>query len=160
MEAEKLAKCMEGALGLPVVPQSDCGLPPAWPFLAYSVQTGGTAPKGTVCRADGKWFWQARQNWSLTMCAAEAEQARAAAQKAVEWLLGGGGEALAGLGYAVEKVGDLQNRDSLLTAETECREGFELHLAYMVEAEKERAEGWIETASVEMTGQKERGQDV
>lgn len=127
--------------GCEVVKANIGGAPiPDYPYISFTILNTDTG-KGTYSTVDGrKKYMLLTQTWSFTVQGEDDDQALETAMKARDWLEESGRLLLGDNRIVVQKVGAIQNRDTLLTVDYEYRKGFDVVLSMenlVEEAERE-----------------------
>lgn len=145
-------------LGKPVIrsnqneePQKDL---PEYEFISYTITQLMSQNKGTYgVYSDGIDRKPFTQTWSVTSISDDNFKSVANAIKAREWFDHVGTVYLYDNGVVVQSVGNVTNRDNVLTTEYEYKNGFDVVFSFLDEVENPMAEaGYIET--VEFNGEK------
>lgn len=131
------------------VPRNTAVGAPPYPYLAYTVTSLAGEERGGYCedRETGEAYRQARLTLSLTLQSDQREEAQTLALAAHDFFGWAGGTWLADYGMVVQAVGAITNRDNLLSAQFEYREGFDLTITAMnhVHVTREQRAGGIES---------------
>lgn len=140
-------------LDCPIIRSNQTGKPPKYPYISYTITTPKSENKGTygVCE-DGYDRKQVRQIWSITALSDDNSESVMLACKASEWLDHVGTTYLYDNDVRVQSVGNVVNRDNILTIEYEYRNGFDVffNVFDVVENPIERS-GYIETVNIDGT---------
>lgn len=113
-------------LKCPVVKGNQNKEPPAYPYLSYNITTLMTANNGTYGEYDdGKARKPVTCIWSITAQSDDHIESVTLANKAREWLDYVGTVYLNDNNVIVQSVGNVTNRDNILTAEYEYKNGFD-----------------------------------
>ena len=130
-----------------VVMANQTGDIPRYPYVTYTITTPAEHRSGTYSIAeDGTYYRTLRQIWSFTVNSDDSDESLNLALKAYDWFV------LAGLTYLndrdiiVRKVGNVNNRDNLITVEYEHRNGFDVHfgLLHTITMTEQEIGGYIE----------------
>lgn len=131
------------------VPRNTAAGAPPYPYLAYTVTSLAAEERGGYCEdpETGVAYRQTRQTISLTLQSDRREEVQNLALAAHDFFTWAGCTWLADYGMVVQGVGAITNRDNLLSAQFEYREGFDVVLSIVNEMRATKAEtsGWIET---------------
>jgi hypothetical protein len=124
---------------------------PPYPYIAYTVTSPVIANmKGYSVSEDGTRYKTLGQMWSFTVQSNDDEEASNIALEAYDWFALSGNTYLSDNGIVAQNVGNIMNRDNILTIEYEYRRGFDVELSLLhtiSKADSEQA-GYIETAEV------------
>lgn len=133
-------------LGCPVVKQNQNAEPPSYPYCSYMIPIPKKANKGTFgVYDDGIHRKECTQTWSITIQSEDDSECVRLASKANEWFDYVGLTYLNDNGIIVQSVGDITNRDNILTVDFEYRKGFDVVFWMHDEIENPTDEtGWIE----------------
>lgn len=139
-------------LNCPVIRLNQNEAPPAYPYIGYTVITPMSENKGTYGRYDdGKDRKAFTQTWSISALSDDNSESVTLANKAHEWLDHVGTVYLNDNKVIVQSVGNITNRDNVLTVEYEYKNGFDVVFWLFNVVETTTAEtGYIE--SVEVNG--------
>lgn len=122
---------------------------PSYPYIAYTITTPLQSRAGTFSVASGGVrFREATQTWSFTVQSDDADESLNVALKAWDWFAIVSNVYLGDNGIVVQQVGNVNNRDNLITIEYEYRNGFDVTLNLINAVKMTEAEigGYIETA--------------
>lgn len=112
---------------------------PDYPYSAYTITTSVVSNDKGYCEEvseDGKHMWkELNQIWSFTFQSDDDEEARQKALEAWDWLSAVSDLYLSDLGIVVVRVGNVTNRDTMLTIEYEHRYGFDVTFRLVHEIE-------------------------
>lgn len=119
---------MKRALGCEVIASNQTGPSPSYPYVSFTVTTPVVSDgKGWARDRDGREFKDLAQIWSFTVQSEDPFQAAQIALDAYEWLSTESGNLyLAERGIVVQGLGNIGNRDNLLSIQYEYREGFDV----------------------------------
>lgn len=111
----------------PVVLANQVSPIPNYPYISYTI----TSPlvsndKGYCVASDGTKYKPVTQIWSFTVQSDDDVEAPTVAMQAYDWFTVTGLEYLGDNGISVQRVGNINNRDNLLTIEYEHRNGFDV----------------------------------
>lgn len=137
-------------LGIPVIRSNTTGKLPEYPFMSYTIRTLFSNQAGTWGEYDdGKDRIPAKQIWSITIQSDDNSQCMALTLKAYDYVCHIGVQDFKDNGITIQSVGDVTNRDTILTVEYEFRNGFDVHFGFMNETESTiQRVGSIETVSI------------
>lgn len=125
---------------------------PPYPYVSYTIITPSASGGGTYSiHGDGTRFKTVKQVWSFTVQSDDDIESKQLALKAADWFSLVGRVDVEDNNIVVEKIGDVGNRDNLLSIEYEYRNGFDVTLALTSTITKEDAEraGYIETVNLQ-----------
>ena len=132
-----------------VVRANQTGPVPPYPYIAYTITTPLQSRLGTFSVAsDETRFREVTQTWSFTVQSDDADESLNVALKAWDWFAIVSNVYLGDKGIVVQQVGNVNNRDNLITIEYEYRNGFDVTLNLINAVKMTEAEigGYIETA--------------
>lgn len=122
---------------------------PPYPYIAYTVTTMKSGGEGTYSvDINGTRYKSVAQTWSFTVQSDDDAQCKAIASKANDYFDFIARTELTDSNIVVVKVGNISNRDNLITVEYEHRNGFDVTFSVLQTITKEtaeKAEGVIET---------------
>ena len=114
-------------LGVSIIRANQTAPAPAYPYGSYTVTTLATANNGTWQKhEDGKDRKQVRQIWSISFQSDKNDESVELAVKARDWLEHTGRVWLKDRGITVQSTTDITNRDNVLTAGYEYKNGFDV----------------------------------
>lgn len=144
---------LKAHLGIEIVRTNQNAPAPAYPFGSYTITTLAAANNGTWGKyADGKDRKQVKQIWSLSFQSDKSTEAAILASKAHAWLDHAGHIYLKDMGVVVQSVGNITNRDNILTADYEYKYGFDVVFYIFDEVDNpDEGTGFIETADITRT---------
>lgn len=133
-------------LNCPVIRGNQNEEPPAYPYVSYNVITPFHENKGTYGEYDdGVHRKPFTQTWSITAQSDDNSESVNLAIKAHEWLDHVGTQYLKENGVDVQSVGNVTNRDNVLTVEYEYKNGFDVVFYLFNEVGDPNAEiGYVE----------------
>lgn len=137
-----------------VVLANQAGPVPKYPYIAYTITTPVQYRGGTYSEAeDGTKYRPLLQTWSFTAQSDSMDESVETAMRAYDWFAVAGLTALNDADVVVSSLGNINNRDNLITIQYEYRNGFDvtfrlLHTVEMTDAERG---GIIETANIKPT---------
>lgn len=133
---ETIVEGLKGYLGCEVVLANQTVPMPEYPYVSFTVTTPKGANQGTYgYYADGIYRKPIKQIWSITVQSATPDEATELADKAHDYFGCLSKDYLQKNDIVVEKVGDITNRDNLLTYQYEYRSGFDITFVIMDELE-------------------------
>lgn len=131
-----VAKGLKKYLGIPVIRSDQTADAPSYPYVSYTLTTPAAANGGTYQQhADGKDRLMVRSIWSLSFLSDDYDESVSYALKAREWFEHSGRSWLSERGITVQSTTDVSNRDNILTAEYERKNGFDVVFYVFDEAE-------------------------
>lgn len=131
-----VVKGLKDYLNIPVIRSNQAGEVPPYPYLSYTITTALSANNGTWGKyEDGIDRKPVTQTWSLTVQSDDMREAMELTIKAHEWLEHVGRAYLNDNGVIVQSITGISNRDNMLTVEYEYRNGFDMVLWLLSEAE-------------------------
>lgn len=114
-------------LKCPVIRSNQNAEPPPYPYVSYTIRTLLSAYNGTYGEyEDGTARKPFTQTWSISVLAADNTESVALAIKAREWLDRVGTTYLNDNDVIVQSIGNITNRDNVLTVEYEYKNGFDV----------------------------------
>lgn len=117
---------LKAATGCEVVKSNIANAPiPPYPYISFTV-IRTTTRKGTYGVAGGVRTIGLQQTWSITVQSEKDNETQRLALLARDWLEETGRQELNDAGIVVQSVGDISNRDTLLTVGYEYRKGFDV----------------------------------
>lgn len=138
---------LKAVTGCEVVKSNLAGVPiPPYPYISFTILNTETR-KGTYS-GKGTRYMPLTQTWSFTVQGDNDDEALEKAMEARDWLEENGRLELGDHGITVQRVGAVQNRDTLLTVGYEYRKGFDAVLSLMNLVQEPEA-GTIEKANIE-----------
>ena len=146
---ETVPKGLKEHIGVPVIRGNQTAPAPPYPFLSYNVTMIASANNGTwEVHADGTDRKLVRSTWSISSLSDDWDESVQNAIRAREWFDHSGRTWLAERGITVQSVGEITNRDNILSVEYERKNGFDV-VFYMYDEAATMAEinGHIETAA-------------
>lgn len=146
---ETVCRGLKEYLGVPVIRNNQNRDPPDYPYISYTVTTFASANKGTYGEfTDGIDRKPVKHTWSITAQSDNNDESVTLACKAREWLEHSGRLYLSKNKVIVEQVTNITNRDSVITADYEYKNGFDVVFVLFDEAAKPD-NGYIETVDLE-----------
>lgn len=139
-------------VGCEVVRANQNGAIPAYPYGAYTITTPVQSRSGThSVAADGTRYMSYSQVWSFTWQADDPDVCMEAAMRAWDWFSVAGLVHLSDNGIVVLRLGNINNRDNLISIQYEHRNGFDVtfRLLHTVTMTENEVGGYIETANIE-----------
>lgn len=146
-----VASGLRDYLGCPVVRSNQNEEPPPYPYCSYTITQLMSENKGTYGEyEDGTDRKPFTQTWSITVQSGDSSESMTLAVKAHEWLDHIGRIYLNDNGVIIQSVGNISNRDNILTVEYEYRNGFDVvfWLFNEVDSPKEST-GYVEGVDLE-----------
>ena len=135
----------------PVIRANQTAKVPDYPYLSYTVTTPVSSDMGGYSVAeDGTRYKSVVQTWSFTAQSGDDEESMNVAMLAYDFFALTGNTYLSDNGIVAQNVGNVTNRDNLLTIEYEYRRGFDVEFSLLQTLEKEDCEtaGYINTAEI------------
>ena len=149
---DHITAMIKGHLNIEVIRVNQNAPPPDYPYIGYTVTTLMKANNGTYSeyvendvRVYCKEF---QQIWSFTVYSADDLQSKSIAIALYDYLDSIGSVELAENGIVIQKIGDITNRDTLLTIDYEYRNGFDVTFAFMNEIKHDKAVGVIDSITI------------
>lgn len=124
---------------------------PDYPYVAYTSIQAVVEDNGSYgVEEDGTRIKQYDSVFSFTIQSNDVDESIRLAIKAMRWFSTVGTVYLSDNGIAVKRVGSVTNRDNLISAEYEYRNGFDVTLTLLdiIDEEEFKATGYIEQADV------------
>ena len=134
-----------------VIRANQTGKIPAFPYGTYTVTTPIQYRGGTFSVAeDGTRYKSVLQIWSFTFQSDDYDECMNISLKACDWFQLVGVTYLNDHGITVRRVGNVNNRDNLITIEYEHRNGFDVTfgLLHTINVTEEELGGYIEKANL------------
>ena len=149
---EKMKEITAGGLSdylkIPVIQSNQNHKPPSYPYCSYTITTLASTKNGTYGKYDDdidrKPF---TQTWSVTVQSDKEEESFALTLKAHDWFEHVARIYLNDNNINVQSVGNITNRDNVLTIEYEYRNGFDVVFNLINEIESPDTE-YIETVVI------------
>ncbi len=110
---------------------------PSYPYISFSILNFDTK-KGTYSEKDDDKYTLAVQIWSVTIQGENDNQVLEIAYELRDWLEETGRQYLKESGIIVRAVGEISDRDTLLTVEYEYRKGFDVTFCFINRIKKEK----------------------
>ena len=121
-------------LMIPVVRSNQTSTPPKYPYCSYTITSISNENKGTWGEyEDGIQRQPLIQKWSFTILSDDVDEALSYALRAREYFDNIGRRYLRTKKIVVYSVGNINNRDNLITIEYEYRHGFDVEFYTMSE---------------------------
>lgn len=140
----------EGARPCDVIRQNQDAPKPAWPYLSYTITSPMEGRGGTYMEdpETGVLFMPITQRWSFTTQSDREPEAMRLGMLARDFMEVAGHIWLSDHGVTVQSVGNLNNRDNLISIQYEYRQGFDAVLTFLNRVDATRIEqaGAIEMA--------------
>lgn len=145
-----IADALAEYTGCPVVMANQTAHIPKYPYISFTVTTPARSNNGTYgAYSDGVYKKPINQIWSFTAQSGAPDEAQELALKAHNYFDYIGIEHLKENGIVVSRLGDITNRDSLLSVNYEYRNGFDVTFGLMDKIDSlELNEGEITTADI------------
>lgn len=145
-----IVKGLKDYLSIPVIRSNQTGEPPPYPYMSYTITSLAADNNGTWGKyEDEKDRKPMTQTWSITVQSDQASEAMELAVKAHDWLDRIGTVQLNDSHVIVQSLTGITNRDNMITIEYEYRNGFDMVLWLLSEAESTiNQTGTIETAEI------------
>lgn len=122
-----VVKGLKDYLQCPVIRTNQNEEPPAYPYVSYTITTLASENKGTYGEySDGQDRKPITQTWSITAQSDKSGEDIELIMKAREWLERVGNLYLNDNNIIVQSVGNVSNRDNVLTMEYEYKHGFDV----------------------------------
>ena len=124
---------------------------PDYPYISYTVPSPVVSDTAHYSAAeDGTRFKSLEQIWSFTAQSGDQEEAANIALLAYDWFALTGNTYLSDNNIVPLRVGNITNRDNLLTVEYEYRQGFDVDfsLLHCIEKADNETAGYIENADI------------
>ena len=135
----------------PVIMSNQTKRVPEYPYVSYTITTPVVANmKGYGIAEDGTRFKPLVQIWSFTVQSSDDVEAFNIAMTAYDWFALAGNTYLSDNGIVAQRVGNIANRDNLLTIEYEYRFGFDVDflLTHTIDKVDCETAGYIEEADI------------
>lgn len=134
----------------PVIMANQAAPIPAYPYISYTAMSVISNAKGYSIGEDGTRYKPMVQSWSFTIQADDDVVAMNVAMEAYDWFALSGNTYLSDNQIVVQRVGNVTNRDNLISVEYEYRQGFDVELLLMFKIIKEDSEsaGYINAADI------------
>ena len=135
----------------PVIMANQAIPAPPYPYLSYTVTSPVVSDTAHYSVAtDGTRFKSLEQIWSFTVQSDDDTEAMNIALLAYDWFALTGNTYLSDNDIIALRVGNVTNRDNLLTIEYEYRRGFDVNFSLLHTLEKADCEtaGYIEDADI------------
>lgn len=122
-----IVKGLKEFLKIPVIRSSQNALPPRYPYISYTITCFLGENKGTwgVYNDEVERFLTV-QKWSFTMLSNNYNECLLLANKAKNWFENIGILYLSDKNIIVQSVGQINNRDNIITVDYEYRNGFDV----------------------------------
>lgn len=128
---------------------------PAYPYIGYTITTLMKANNGTYSEYVDKnvrvYCKEFQQIWSFTVYAADDLQSKNTAIALYDYLDSIGRPDLSDNNIVIQRIGDITNRDTLLTIDYEHRNGFDVTFTFMNEIKRDKALGVIDNITITQT---------
>jgi hypothetical protein len=126
---------------------------PSYPYISFTIPNPLVSSQdGYSVMDDGTRCKQMVQTWSFTVQGDDEDTVQEIALLAYDWFSLTGNTFLSDNNIVAQRVGNITNRDNLLTIEYEYRRGFDVDFLLIQKLEKADGEaaGYIETADITM----------
>lgn len=135
----------------PVIRSNQAAPSPEYPYISYTITTPVMSDMKGYSVIDGVRYKSLGQMWSFTVQSNDDEQATQVAMLAYDWFALAGNTYLSDNNIVAINVGNISNRDNILTIEYEYRRGFdvEFDLLHTISKEDSETAGYIETAELQ-----------
>ena len=144
-----IVKGLRDYVGCPVIRSNQTGESPPYPYISYTITTLKTQNNGTYGHYEDDVIAKpTTQIWSITVQSDDNNECVDICLKAHTWLDELGRVYLGDNNVIVQSVGNVTNRDNMLTIEYEYRNGFDITIWCMDKAIKDTSE-YIETVIFE-----------
>ena len=131
---ETVVKGLKDYLNVPVIRGNQNAEPPDYPYVSYNITTLESANNGTWGEyLDDIDRIPINQTWSITVQSDNYSESIALASKAREFLCHTGTCYLNDNDVIVKRVGEITNRDNLISIEYEYKNGFDVVFWIMME---------------------------
>ncbi|MGN1456958.1 MAG: LIC_12616 family protein [Acutalibacteraceae bacterium] len=145
-----VCKGLKKYLKVPVIRNNQNEEPPEYPYVSYTITTLESQNKGTYGEyEDGIDRKAIKQTWSITVQSDNNDESVMLASKAREWLDHSGTRYLNDNNIIVEQVGNITNRDNIISIEYEYKNGFDVVFWLYDETERPNKDEYIETAELQ-----------
>ncbi len=125
-----VADGLQKYLGCPVIRSNTSSKVPPYPYVSFTITSIAQSVGSSWCMdEDGRQYKDLPQAWSITVQSDDPVKVQQIALDAVEWFSTEEGHTyLQKNEISVQSVGNITNRDNLLSIEYEYREGFDVTL--------------------------------
>lgn len=138
---ETVATGLSEYLGCPVIRANQNEKIPPYPYVSYMITTPLKEHNGTYGEyEDGINRKPCTQTWSITVLSDDDTESILLAIKAHDWVKCIGTMYLNDSNVIVQSVGDINNRDNLISSEYEHRQGFDMTLWLLNEVQNKNKE--------------------
>lgn len=141
---------------IPVIAANQTAPIPDGAYLSYTITTPVVANmKGYAIAEDGARYKALEQVWSFTSHSTDDVEAFDIAMLAYDWFALAGNTYLSDNDIVAQRVGNIANRDNLLTIDYEYRRGFDVEFLLLHVIAKEDCEtaGYIESIDIPNLGE-------
>lgn len=145
-----VAEGLNAYLKIPVIQSNQNAPLPEYPFISYTITTLMSENNGTYSVYDDETEVKGvTQTWSISALSDKNDESVMYANKAREWLDNIGATYLSDNDVIVQTIGGITNRDNVITAEYEYKNGFDVvfQLYDTLETDPELT-SWIEEATI------------
>lgn len=154
IDQKQINKVMINALkevcGCEVIRANQSAMLPDYPFVSYNIVNPLISKNRSYAEYADRREKEITQVWSITVQSDTDAEALVIVMTARDWLEETGFLVLQDAGIAVRKVGEITNRDNLISIDYEYRKGFDFTLALInrIEIAREELENYIEMAEL------------
>lgn len=135
------------SLNIEVVRVNQNAPPPAYPYIGYTITTLMKTNNGTYSEYVENnvkvYCKEFQQIWSFTVFADNDLQSKEIAIRLYDYLDNIGAVDLSENDIVIQRIGNITNRDTLLTIDYEYRNGFDVTFAFMNEIKNTNAESEV-----------------
>ena len=150
---DKITTMIKEHLNIEVIRVNQDAPAPAYPYIGYTITTLMKTNNGTYSEYVENnvkvYCKEFQQIWSFTVYAADDLQSKQLAIELYDYLDNIGSADLGDNDIVIQRIGDITNRDTLLTIDFEYRNGFDVTFAFMNETQHDKAVGAIDYATIE-----------
>lgn len=144
-----VVKGLREYLNCPVIRSNQNETPPDYPFISYTITTPMSENNGTYGEyEDGTDRKPFTQVWSISALSNDDTESVTLACKTREWFDSVGTLYLNDNNVIIQKIGDITNRDNILTVEYEYKKGFDIVLYLFDTLENPYANEYIEATTI------------
>lgn len=133
-----IVKALKEYLGIPVIRSNQTSAPPSYPYCSYTITNIANENNGTWGEyEDGLSRQPIIQTWSFTIQSDDNSEALNLTLKAHDFFDLIGQKQLSDNNIIVQSVGNITNRDNLITIEYEYRHGFDVKFYILNELKRD-----------------------
>lgn len=111
----------------PVIRANQVSPVPDYPYCSYTVITPvASNNKGYCVATDGTVYKELKQIWSFTVQSDDSTESQMLSAKAYDWFSYSGDTYMSDNGIVAQSVGNIMNRDNLISINYEYRNGFDV----------------------------------